>query len=78
MLNKAYLNSFCLLPCMKQKCRKKNSDSDFSFVVSFRTFSCNACKMSGDISSTLNNGGNFVNNNFTSFCIEARRLKEFS
>ena len=23
MLNKAYVNSFCLLPCMKRKCRQK-------------------------------------------------------
>ena len=23
MLNKAYVNSFCLLPCMKGKCRHK-------------------------------------------------------
>ena len=74
MLNKAYVNSFCILPCMKPKVPPKNSDSDFSFVVSFMTFSCTTCKMSGDISSTLINGGNFVNNNFTLFCIEARRL----
>ena len=33
----------------------KNSDSNFSFVVSLRTFSCNTCKMSGNISSTLIN-----------------------
>ena len=34
--------------------------------------------MSGNISSTLINGGNFVNNNFTSFCIGARNSADWT
>ena len=74
MLNKAYVNSFCILPCMKRKCRQNiltrtsvlSSPSGLSAAI--------LSKMSGDISSTLINGGNFVNNNFTLFCVGARRL----
>ena len=56
MLNKAYVNSFLSFTLHETEVPPKDSDSEFSFVVSFRTFSCNTCQMSGNISSTLING----------------------
>ena len=72
MLNQSLRKFFLYFTLRETEVPPKHSD--FSFVVSFRTFKCNTCKMSGDISNTLINGGNFVNNNFTLFFIEARRL----
>ena len=73
MLTKACVNSFCLLPCMKLKCRQK-----FWLGVQF-------CRLLHvfqlqylQISSMLISGGNFINNNFTLFCIGAIRPYEFS
>ena len=46
MLNNAYLSIklFLSFTLHETEVPPKNSDSDFSFVVSFRTFSCNTCK----------------------------------
>ena len=73
MLNKACVNSFCLLPCMQLKCRQK-----FWLRVQF-------CRLLQDlqleylqISSMLISGGNFINNNFTLLCIGARCPYKFS
>ena len=53
MLNKAYVNSFCLLPCMKPKCRQKILTRTSVFVVS--DLQLQYLQMSGNISRTLIN-----------------------
>ena len=67
MLNKAYLNSFYLSPCMKRKCRQKIW-LGLQFCRLLLDLQLQYLKMSGNISSTLINGGNFIDNNFTLFC----------
>ena len=66
MLNKAYVNPFCLLPCMKPKCRQKILTRTSVFVVS--DLQLQYLQMSGNISRTLINSGNFINNNYTLLC----------
>ena len=73
MLNKAYVNSFSLLPCMKPKCRQKFLTRTSAFVVS--DLQLQYLQMSGNISITVINSGNFINNNFTLVC---RNSKDWS
>ena len=73
MLNTACVDSFCLSPCMKLKCRQK-----FWLEVQFCCLLQDLQLQYFQILSMLISGGNFIKNNFILFCIGARHPYKFS